>query len=212
LRENNSVETVIITDDDLSYAVEVLKSGGLVAVPTDTVYGLAGNGLSAETVARIYEVKGRPSIKPIILLVSDMSIAEKVCKEIPDAARSLAEKFWPGPLSIVLKKSDIVPDIVTAGNGTVGVRCPNHPKTLELLRLAGVPAATPSANISGRPSPKSADETLEYFDGEIECLIDGGVCSLSFESTIIDMSSEPYKILRHGALDENEIWRALEES
>jgi len=203
------LKTTIITDDDLSYAVEVLKNGGLVAVPTDTVYGLAGNGLSADTVARIYEVKGRPSIKPIILLVADMSAAETVCLEIPDAARSLAEKFWPGPLTIVLKKSHLVPDIVTAGGHTIGIRCPNHPKTLELLRLAGLPAATPSANISGQPSPKSAGETLEYFDGKIECLVDGGVCALSIESTIIDMSSEPYKILRQGALGEEEIWRAL---
>ena len=205
------MKTTIITDDDLSYAVEVLKNGGLVAVPTDTVYGLAGNGLSAGTVERIYEVKDRPSIKPIILLVSDMSVAEKVCTEIPEAARRLAEKFWPGPLSFILGKGDIVPDIVAAGGKTVGVRCPNHPKTLELLRLAGVPAAAPSANISGLPSPKSAEETLKYFDGIIECVIDGGVCALGFESTVIDLTVEPFKILRHGALSEDEIWRALED-
>ena len=203
------MNTIVITDDDLSYAVEALKSGGLVAVPTDTVYGLAGDGLNAEAVAKIYEIKGRPAVKPLILLIPDISFAEMLCTEIPESARRLAEEFWPGPLTLILPRSDAVPDIVTAGGNTVGIRSPDHPKTLELLRLAGTPVAAPSANISGMPSPKSAGDVLAYFDGKIECVIDGGVCSLGFESTIVDLTVEPHKILRHGALREEEIKRAL---
>jgi L-threonylcarbamoyladenylate synthase len=203
------VKTVIIKGDDLSYAVEVLKSGGLVAVPTETVYGLAGNGLDADAVAKIYDVKGRPAIKPLSLLVPDLDVAATVCAEIPESARLLAEAFWPGPLTIVLPRRDTVPEIVTAGGDTIGVRCPDHSKTLELLRLAGVPAAAPSANISDMPSPKSAEDVLAYFDGKIECLIDGGICTLGVESTIISLTVEPYKILRQGALPVEDIRRVL---
>ena len=203
------MKTIVITNDDLSYAVEIIKRGGLVAVPTETVYGLAGNGLDAEAVAKIYEVKGRPAIKPLSLLVPDLSVAETVCAEIPGPARKLAEKYWPGPLTIVLPRRENVPDIVTAGGATIGVRCPDHAKTLEFLRLVGVPAAAPSANISDMPSPKSAEEVLAYFDGKIDCVIDGGVCTLGVESTIVSLVGETYKILRQGALPEEEIRKTL---
>jgi len=203
------METVVIRGDDLSYAVEVFLRGGLVAVPTDTIYGLAGNGLDADAVAKIYEVKGRPSIKPLILLVSDLQAAEAVCSEMPEDARLLAMKFWPGSLSLVLPRSDTVPEIVTAGGNTIGVRCPNHPKTLDFLRQVGVPAAAPSANISFMPSPKNVEEVLAYFDGKIDCVIDGGTCALGFESTIVDLTAKPYKILRQGALPEDDIRRVL---
>ena len=206
------METVIISGDDLSFAVEVILRGGLVAVPTETVYGLAGNGLDANAVARIYEVKGRPAIKPLSLLVPGLDFAKAVCATIPKSAYILAEAFWPGPLTIVLPRSDGVPDIVTAGLDTVGVRCPDHPKTLEFLRLAGVPTAAPSANISDLPSPKSAEDVLSYFDGKIDCIIDGGVCALGVESTLVRLSSDSgfYKILRQGALAEEDIKNALE--
>ena len=204
------MKTVVINSDDLSYAAEVILRGGLVAVPTDTVYGLAANGLDADAVEKIYEVKGRPHIKPIILLVQDLSSAEVFCSEIPENARILAEAFWPGALSLVLPHSDIVPDIVTAGGKTVGVRCPDHPKALDLLRLSGVPLAAPSANVSGMPSPKSAEEVLTYFDGKIDCVIDGGISALSFESTIVDFAEDPFRIIRQGALPEEEILRALD--
>jgi len=189
--------------------VEVFLRGGLVAVPTETVYGLAGNGLNEGAVKKIYEVKGRPAIKPLSLLVPDLSVAETVCDMIPERARLLAEAFWPGPLTIVLPRRDTVPDIVTAGGDTIGVRCPDHPITLEFLRLAGVPAAAPSANISDMPSPKSAQDVLEYFDGKIECVIDGGRCALGVESTIVSLVDDPYRILRQGALPEDEIRRVL---
>jgi len=203
------MKTVVIRDDDLSYAVEVLLRGGLVAVPTETVYGLAGNGLDEAAVSKIYEVKGRPAIKPLSLLVAGIDVAETVCSDMPESARLLMEAFWPGPLTIVLPRGNNVPDIVTAGGDTVGVRCPDHRKTLELLRLTGLPAAAPSANIYDMPSPKSIDAVLEYFDGKIDCVIDGGVCTLGVESTIIDLVTRPYRILRRGALSEEDIRRVL---
>jgi len=189
--------------------VEVFLRGGLVAVPTETVYGLAGNGLDADAVARIYEVKGRPARKPLSLLVPDLDVAGSVCMEIPESARQLADAFWPGPLTLVLPCNDAVPEIVTAGGGTIGVRCPDHPMTLEFLRLAGVPAAAPSANFSDMPSPKSARDVLDYFDGKIDCVIDGGECALGVESTIVLLTDGKYKILRQGALPEAEIARLL---
>jgi len=203
--------TKVIKDDDLSYAVETILRGGLVGVPTETVYGLAGNGLNADAVAQIYEVKGRPAIKPLSLLVPDIKVAETVTSMIPDSARLLAEAFWPGPLTLVLPRNDSVPDIVTAGGDTIGVRCPDHPKTLEFLRLAGVPAAAPSANISDKPSPKCVEDVLSYFDGKIDCIIDGGLCTLGVESTLVLLSSEPgyYKIIRQGALPEEKIKEVL---
>ena len=203
------MKTIVIKNNDISYAVDVLKSGGLVGVPTETVYGLAGNGLDASAVARIYEVKGRPEVKPLSLLVPSLEVAETVCARIPKAARLLAEAFWPGPLTIVLPKNKTVPDIVTAGGDTIGVRCPDHPLTLELLRMANLPAAAPSANISDMPSPKSAEDVLNYFDGKIECIIDGGRCKLGIESTIISFITEPYTILRPGALSEDRIQQVL---
>ena len=203
------MNTVVIKDDDFSYAVSVLLGGGLVGLPTETVYGLAGNGFDASAVQKIYEVKGRPAIKPLILLVADIAVAETLCAEMPEEARLLAGAFWPGPLTLVLPRRGIVPDIVTSGGDTVGVRCPNHPKTLEFLRLAGVPAAAPSANMSGQPSPKNAQDVLAYFDGKIECVIDGGQCVLGFESTIVDLTTAPYRIIRRGALPEEEIERVL---
>jgi len=203
------MQTIVIKDNDLSYAVDVLKNGGLVGVPTETVYGLAGNGLDEKAVSMIYQVKGRPEVKPLSLLVADIKAASAVCSDIPEAAKKLADAFWPGPLTIVLPCRDTVPAIVTAGGSTIGVRCPDHPKTLELLRLAGVPAACPSANISDMPSPKNAGDVLDYFDGLIACVIDGGVCTLGVESTIVSLVDKPYKILRQGALPEEEIKRVL---
>ena len=204
------METEIIkTADGLSRAAEIILSGGLCAVPTETVYGLAANGLDSAAVARIYEVKGRPETKPISLLVSGPECLSLFCRDIPESARVLAEAFWPGPLTIILSRGDSVPDIVTAGGGTVGVRCPDHPLTLELLRLCGVPLATPSANISGMPSPKNAGSVLEYFDGKIECLIDGGKCSVGIESTIVDLTGPAPRILRRGGLSPRRIEKAL---
>jgi L-threonylcarbamoyladenylate synthase len=198
-----------IIRDDMTRPAEMIKSGGLCAVPTETVYGLAANGLDSGAVQRIYDVKGRPETKPISLLVSGMADVEKFCEDIPDTAYTMAEKFWPGPLTMILRRRPSVPDIVTAGWETVGVRCPDHPMTLEIIKEAGVPLAAPSANISGCPSPKDLESVLEYFDGEIECAVDGGKCTVGIESTIVDMTVTPPRILRLGGLSPE---RILEEA
>lgn len=202
------MKTEIITEK-LSHAAKLIKDGELVAVPTETVYGLAGNGLDATAVEKIYEIKGRPEVKPLSLMVAGKTAMSKYCEAVPKQAKRLAEKFWPGPLTIVLKAKDIVPDIVRAGGETVALRCPDHPMTLELIKKSALPLAAPSANPSGAESPKTAQEVMEYFDGKIAAVIDGGRCGIGTESTIIDMSSAPYKILRSGALSESSIRSAL---
>ena len=192
-------------------AAEIIKNGGLVAVPTETVYGLAGNGLDEEAVKQIYEVKGRPQVKPLSLMVPGAEAMEQYCDDVPQGARLLAQRFWPGPLTIVLKAKDHIPSIVLAGGDTVGLRCPDHPMTLELLKKAGVPFAAPSANPSGEESPKTAQKVQDYFAGRIGGIIDGGECGIGLESTIISMAQKPYRILRQGALAEKEIASALAE-
>ena len=192
-------------------AAEIIKKGGLVAVPTETVYGLAGNGLDEEAVKQIYEVKGRPQVKPLSLMVHGAEAMEQYCEDVPEGARLLAERFWPGPLTIVLKAKDNIPPIVLAGGDTVGLRCPDHPMTLALLEKAGVPFAAPSANPSGEESPKNARQVQDYFDGRIEGIINGGECGIGRESTIISMAQKPYQILRQGALCEKNIASALAE-
>ena len=196
-------------EEDVSLAAELLRKGGLVAVPTETVYGLAGNGLDASVIERIYEVKGRPAVKPISLMGADASSIEDRCEDVPEAALSLAEKFWPGPLTLVLKAKDRVPEILRAGGETVGLRCPRQGQTLRLLQALPFPLAVPSANPSGQPSPKTAGEVLKYFDGAIEAVIDGGACELGLESTVLDLSKTPYRILRQGSLPAEEIADAL---
>lgn len=192
--------------------VGIMRGGGLVAVPTETVYGLAGNGLDEKAVAEIYEVKGRPEVKPLSLMVHDAASMERYCESVPPQAYTLAKKFWPGPLTIVMKAKPCVPEIVRAGGETVGLRCPDHPLTLELLEKSGVPFAAPSANPSGEPSPKNADSVLKYFDGKIDAVLDGGECGIGCESTLIDLSRTPYRILRQGALPADEIADAFVDS
>ena len=202
------MKTQIFTDN-LGGAAAILENGGLVAVPTETVYGLAGNGLDAAAVEKIYEVKGRPAVKPLSLMVHDASQMERYCLDVPPQAKTLAARFWPGPLTIVLKARKEIPPVVLAGGDTVGLRCPDHEKTLELLRLTGLPFAAPSANPSGEESPKDAAKVLAYFDGKIEGVVDGGVCGIGRESTLISLAETPYRILRRGALGEDEIADAL---
>lgn len=192
--------------------VGIMRGGGLIAVPTETVYGLAGNGLDEKAVAEIYEVKGRPEVKPLSLMVHDAALMERYCENVPPQAYTLAKKFWPGPLTIVMKAKPCVPEIVRAGGETVGLRCPDHPRTLELLEKSGVPFAAPSANPSGEPSPKNADSVLKYFDGKIDAVLDGGECGIGCESTLIDLSRTPYRILRQGALPADEIADAIVDS
>ncbi|MCR5090170.1 MAG: threonylcarbamoyl-AMP synthase [Oscillospiraceae bacterium] len=192
-------------------AAALLRAGGLAAVPTETVYGLAGNGLDPDVIERIYEVKGRPAVKPISLMVPDAGAIGRLSPEAPPAAYTLAERFWPGPLTLVLPAAEHIPPILRAGGSTVGLRCPQQEETLKLLRALDFPLAVPSANPSGETSPKTAEQVLAYFDGKIEAVIDGGPCTLGVESTLIDLSRVPYRVLRRGALAEEEIADALAE-
>ena len=188
---------------------DIIRAGGLVAVPTETVYGLAANGMDADAVEKLYEVKGRPAVKPLSLMVPSAEEMEHYASSVPQAAYVLAKRFWPGPLTLVLPAREEVPAVVRAGGSTIGLRCPDHSLTLQALREAGVPFAAPSANPSGAPSPKTAEEVLAYFQGEIDGVIDGGPCTLGKESTILDLSCVPYRVLRIGALSPNAISEAL---
>lgn len=197
---------------DLSPAVDIIKRGGLVAVPTETVYGLACNGLDETAVEKIYAVKGRPPVKPLSLLVAGAEALDAYCADVPPGAYALAKKYWPGPLTIILKSRGKEPPIVRAGGQNVGLRCPDHPLTLGLLRRCGLPLAAPSANLSGAPPLLSAAEVLSCFDGKIDAVLDGGISALGEASTVLDMSAAPYRVLRAGALAEEEIWSALREN
>lgn len=204
------MKTKIINNEAaLSEAAELIKRGELVAVPTETVYGLACNGLCAEAVEQVYEVKGRPEVKPLSLMLHKGADISAYCRNAPPQAKTLIDRFWPGPLTIVLESEPCVPDIVRAGGATVALRCPDHPMTQKMLALAAVPFAAPSANPSGEKSPVTAQDVLGYFDGRISAVVDGGRCGLGLESTIIDMSRAPFKILRQGALPREDIAAAL---
>ena len=176
----------------------VLKNGGLVAFPTETVYGLGANALNAEAAAKIYEAKGRPSDNPLIVHIADIDALPEIASIISEKAKKLCDTFWPGPLTMIFPKTDVVPLGTTGGLDTVAVRMPNHPVALELIKAGGGYIAAPSANTSGRPSPTKANHVLEDLSGRIEMIIDGGDVGIGLESTIIDMSVEPPMILRPG--------------
>ncbi len=180
-------------------AAEMLRAGGTVAFPTETVYGLGANALDASAVEKIFVAKERPHWDPLIVHVADVEMARTVAEFSPLAER-LAAKFWPGPLTMLLPRKDCVPDAVTAGRALVGVRVPRHPLALELLRAAGVPVAAPSANRFGRTSPTTAAHVLEDLDGRIDAMLDGGACDVGVESTVVDVSTEPMVIYRPGAV------------
>ena len=194
------METKYLTEKDLPQAAEIIRRGGLVGIPTETVYGLGANGLDPKAVSRIFEAKGRPQDNPLILHITDVSWLERYCKEIPLTAYKLAEAYWPGPMTMILPRKDMVPDAVTAGLDTVGMRCPSHILCHELIRLADVPIAAPSGNTSGRPSPTTADHMREDMDGKIDAIVDGGPCSVGVESTIVDLTCTPPRLLRPGGV------------
>ena len=183
-------------------AGELIKAGELVAFPTETVYGLGGNGLLPDAAKKIYAAKGRPSDNPLILHVCDMQMVESLVKEIPDNARRAMEHFWPGPMTVILQKADQVPDCVTGGLETVAIRMPDHPVALALIRAAGGYIAAPSANTSGRPSPTCAAHVQEDLDGRIEMILDGGPVGIGLESTIVDLSEGVPTILRPGYINQ----------
>jgi len=187
-------------DDQIAAAARILQEGGLLAIPTETVYGLAANALNADAVRRIFEAKGRPQDNPLILHVPGPLWLTRYCEDVPPLAYELARRFWPGPLTMILKRKPVVPDVTTAGLDTVGVRCPNHAVTLAIIREAGVPVAAPSANLSGRPSCTTAEDVVEDMDGRIEGIVDGGPCAVGVESTILDLTVQPPRLLRPGGL------------
>ncbi|MBE6963584.1 MAG: threonylcarbamoyl-AMP synthase [Ruminococcaceae bacterium] len=187
-------------EEKIKAAAKILRQGGLVALPTETVYGLGANGLDSAAVNRIFEAKGRPQDNPLILHITGAQWLPRFCEDIPPIAYTLARKFWPGPLTMILKRKANVPDETTAKLDTVAVRCPNHPVALAIIREAGVPVAAPSANTSGRPSCTTAADVLEDMGGKIEAVVDGGSCSVGVESTILDLTCQPPRLLRPGGL------------
>lgn len=187
-----------IDEQTIRQAGEIIKNGGLVAFPTETVYGLGGDGLNPASARKIYEAKGRPSDNPLIIHICCLDDLKKLVKEVPESAKKLAEAFWPGPLTMILSKADCVPKETTGGLDTVAVRMPSHKVALAFIKAAGGFVAAPSANLSGRPSPTLAKYVIEDMDGRIEMIIDGGDIDIGLESTIVDLTTETPMILRPG--------------
>ena len=194
------MNTLLLNGEQVKIGADILRNGGLVAIPTETVYGLGANGLDTDAVGRIFEVKGRPQDNPLILHVASAEDLSSWCRDIPEEALLLAERFWPGPLTMVLYKKENVPYQVTAGLETVAMRCPDHPATRELIRLSGVPVAAPSANLSGKPSTTTAQHCVHDLWGKIDAILDGGPCRVGVESTILDLTVSPPRILRPGGV------------
>ena len=191
--------------EKIEEAAKIIKRGGIVIFPTETVYGIGANALNENAVKRIYEIKKRDFSKPISLLVSDFDMIEKVAKDITDIEYKIMKAFFPGPLTIILKKKDIIPDIVTAGSDTVGIRMPEGDTARELVKLAGVPIATPSANISGKKSGTNIKDIMNDFDGKVDLYIDGGESKLGIASTIVKIVDGKVHMVREGSISKEEI-------
>lgn len=190
-------------------AVRIIKNGGLVAFPTETVYGLGANGLDEEAVKKIFIAKGRPQDNPLILHVYSTDQVEDLVEEIPPVAKLCMDKFWPGPLTIILKKSPKVPDIISAGLDTVAIRMPENKIALEIIRLSNTPIAAPSANTSGKPSPTSARHVIEDLMGRIDMIVDGGDTGIGLESTVLDLSTDIPMILRPGGVTKEDLSKII---
>ncbi len=205
------METKRLTAADVEEAARIIASGGLLGIPTETVYGLGADGLDPEAVRGIFTAKGRPQDNPLILHVPSSDWLERYCHDIPDKAYALTERFWPGPLTIILPRKPQVPDETTAGLDTVGMRCPACEVTRQVIEAAGTPIAAPSGNTSGRPSPTSAAAMLEDMDGRIDGILDDGPCRVGVESTIVDLTVTPPRLLRPGGVTLEELEEALGE-
>ncbi|HOK57081.1 MAG TPA: L-threonylcarbamoyladenylate synthase [bacterium] len=203
------VEVLKPSEEAIEKAINILKNGGVIAFPTETVYGLGANGLNSDAVIKIFEIKKRPFFDPIILHIGKKEDLEKLWKKINKKAEKLIDKFWPGPLTIILPKTEVVPYIVTAGLETVAVRMPSHPVALEILKRVDFPIAAPSANIFGRLSPTEAKHVKQQIGNRIELIIDGGRCSVGIESTVIDLTGERSLILRPGGVPKEEIEKVI---
>ncbi len=206
------MRTLMLSANELNTAqtaADIIQAGGLVAIPTETVYGLGANGLNPDAVAQIFEVKGRPQDNPLILHISKAEDMEQFCHSIPQAAYALAEAFWPGPLTMVLPAKDIVPLSTRANLPSVAVRCPDCDITRDIIRLAGVPVAAPSANISGKPSTTTAQHVYDDHAGKIPLIVDGGACRVGVESTIVDLTEERPRLLRPGGITPEQLKAVL---
>ena len=187
-------------DEKIKLVGQILREGGLAAIPTETVYGLAGNALDGDCARKIFAAKGRPSDNPLIVHISSLSQWDRLVKEIPDSAKTLAEAYWPGPLTIILPKSDLIPDEVSGGLDTVAVRMPENEIARAIIEASGVPLAAPSANLSGKPSPTSASHVIDDMNGRIEAIVDSGDCNVGVESTVITLATSPARLLRPGKI------------
>lgn len=194
-----------IDNEALQEAGAIIKKGGLVAFPTETVYGIGANALDPIAVNKIYQAKGRPSDNPLIMHISDISMLNVYVKEISDSAKKLMDAFWPGPLTLVFNKSSIVPECITGGLNTVAIRMPKHPIARKIIEYAGVPVAAPSANLSGKSSPTRGKHVIEDLTGRVDMIIDGGKATLGLESTVLDVSAEELVILRPGSITQSMI-------
>ena len=206
------MQTLLLSADQpqtAAIAAELIQKGELVAIPTETVYGLGANGLDEEAVAKIFLAKGRPQDNPLILHICGAEQMELFCHHIPQSAYDLARAFWPCPLTIVLPARDVVPRRTTGGLDTVAVRCPDNAVTREIIRLSGVPIAAPSANISGKPSTTTAEHVLHDHDGKIAAIVDGGPCRVGVESTIVDLTEERPRLLRPGGIGPEQLLEVL---
>ena len=206
------METLLLpaqAPDTAQKAANIIKCGDLVAIPTETVYGLGANGLNPEAVAKIFITKGRPQDNPLILHISCPEEMEQFCHSIPKAAYTLADAFWPGPLTMVLPARDIVPKCTTAGLPTVAVRCPDNTVTRQIIRLSGVPIAAPSANLSGKPSTTTAAHVLHDHNGKLAAVVDDGPCRIGLESTIVDLTGARPRLLRPGGITPEQLLAVL---
>ena len=200
-------------DEDLSgeliEAAEIIRNGGLVAIPTETVYGLAANALDGKAVAKIFKAKGRPMDNPLIVHISRFEEIYPLVASVPDMAKALAKAYWPGPLTMILPKSEIIPDEVSAGLPTVAVRMPSHPTARAIIEMSGCPLAAPSANSSGLPSPTRAKHVIDDMDGKIDAIIDGGECSVGIESTVVTLATPVPRLLRPGGITHEQLEAVL---
>lgn len=206
-----TMQTKLLDAKEIEEAATLLCSGQLVGIPTETVYGLAADALNPQAVEAIFRAKGRPQDNPLILHIADTTWLERYCAEIPQAAYRLAEAFWPGPLTMILKRKAVVPNVVTANLETVGIRCPAHSLCRQLIASADIALAAPSGNISGKPSPTTAEAMLGDMYGKIPAILNGGSCHVGVESTIVDLTGETPQLLRPGGISLEQLREILGE-
>jgi len=207
------MNTQVLDKTQVNTAAEILKKGGVVGIPTETVYGLAADALNGEAVAKIFRAKGRPMDNPLIVHIADFGDIERfrLVKEIPESAKKLAKAFWPGPLTMIMKRTEVIPREVSAGLDTVAVRFPAHPLAQEIIRTADTPLAAPSANLSGSPSPTTARHVLNDMDGKIDAVLDGGMSEVGVESTVITLAADVPRVLRPGGITVEQLREVLGE-